>query len=65
MEPVNYLALSLNAASNTGFAHSALPNAPVVPAGDSDRRGQRAPRARAVIAGGLYRLGDAIAPVRA
>jgi hypothetical protein len=65
MEPVNYLALSLNTASNAGFAHSALPNAPVVPTDDSARRGQRAPRARAVIAGGLYRLGDAIGPARA
>lgn len=57
MEPVNYLALS--AITPTDFARSALPGAPVVP---FELRTRRAPRTRSAIAGGLYRLGDAIAP---
>lgn len=57
MEPVNYLALSTN--TSTDFVRSALPGAPVVP---FELRTRRAPRTRSAIAGGLYRLGDAIAP---
>lgn len=57
MEPVNYLALS--AITPTDFARSALPDAPVVP---FDGRPERGRRARTVLAGSLYRLGDAVAP---
>jgi hypothetical protein len=67
MEPVNYLALSLTPGrTGAGFVRSALPDAPVVPVTAAEeaalRRSRRAPRTRSVIAGGLYRLGDAIAP---
>jgi len=67
MEPVNYLAMSLTPGrTGTEFVRSAMPNAPVVPVTAAEaaaaRRGRRAPRTRSAIAGGLYRLGDAIAP---
>ncbi len=64
MEPVNYLALSLSAGrSGTEFVRSAMPDAPVVPVTAAEEAAaRRGRRTRALVAGGLYRLGDAIAP---
>jgi hypothetical protein len=47
--------------ASTHLAWSALPDAPVVPDVDG---AAAAPRTRAVLAGALYRLADAVSPVR-
>jgi hypothetical protein len=58
MEPLAVM-MTLSARALTTEAHSALPDAPVVPAGNDE---PAAFRARSATAGLLRRLADAVAP---
>jgi hypothetical protein len=60
MDPMAIMTI-LSARGTAGEAHSALPDAPVVPASDVPTT----VRARAALATGLHRLGDIVAPPRA
>jgi hypothetical protein len=62
MDPMAIMTI-LSARGTAGEAHSALPDAPVVPA--SERDVPTTVRARAALATGLHRLGDIVAPPRA